>query len=91
MKEETGCTGKDWVFLGNMYPTPGICSEIDRLYFCRVDKESDEQTLDEDEFIETERIPVDKAVEMVMNNEIEDAKTQLLILKAAGYIKRLLS
>ena len=45
----------------------------------------------EDEFIETERIPVDKAVEMVMNNEIEDAKTQLLILKAAGYIKRLLS
>ncbi len=91
LKEETGCTGKDWVFLGNMYPTPGICSEIDRLYFCRVDKESDEQTLDEDEFIETERIPVDKAVEMVMNNEIEDAKTQLLILKAAGYIKRLLS
>ena len=34
--------------MGNMYPTPGICSEIDRLYFCHVDKESGELELDED-------------------------------------------
>lgn len=87
LKEETGCTGKDWVPMGNMYPTPGICSEIDRLYFCHVDKESGSLHLDEDEFIEPERIPIDKAVEMAMNGELPDAKTQLLVLKVARYLK----
>ena len=87
LKEETGCTGKDWVSMGNMYPTPGICSEIDRLYFCRVDKESGSLHLDEDEFIEPERIPIDKAVEMAMSGELPDAKTQLLVLKVARYLK----
>ena len=87
LKEETGCTGKDWVFMGNMYPTPGICSEIDRLYFCHVDKESGSLHLDEDEFIEPERIPIDKAVEMAMSGELPDAKTQLMVLKVARYLK----
>lgn len=87
LKEETGCTGKDWISMGNMYPTPGICSEIDRLYFCYVDKESDKLELDEDEFIEPERIPIEKAVEMAMNGELPDAKTQLLVLKVARYLK----
>ena len=86
LKEETGCTGKDWVSMGNMYPTPGICSEIDRLYFCHVDKESDGLDLDEDEFIEPLRIPLEKAVEMAMNGELPDAKTQLMVLKVARYL-----
>lgn len=87
LKEETGCTGKDWVSMGNMYPTPGICSEIDRLYFCYVDKESDGLDLDEDEFIEPLRIPLEKAVRMAMNGELPDAKTQLMVLKVARYLK----
>ncbi len=86
LKEETGCTGKDWVPMGNMYPTPGICSEIDRLYFCHVDAESGDLELDEDEFIEPDRIPIEKAVEMAMNGELPDAKTQLLVLKVARYL-----
>jgi len=88
LKEETGCTGKDWIPMGKMYPSPGILAEVDWLYLCRVDTESKELELDEDEFIEPERIPIDKAVEMVMNNEIADAKTQLLILKTAKFLKQ---
>ena len=88
LKEETGCTGRDWVSMGNMYPTPGICTEIDRLWFCYVDEESDELELDEDEFIEPERIPLDAAVEMAMNGELPDAKTQLLVLKVARYLEK---
>ena len=42
---------------------------------------SGEQKLDEDEFLETEKIPLKKAAEMIMNNEIADAKTQIAILK----------
>lgn len=86
LKEETGCTGKDWVSMGNMYPTPGICSEIDRLYFCHVDKESGRLDLDEDEFIEPERVPLKRAAEMAMNGELPDAKTQLLVLKTVMYL-----
>lgn len=33
-REETGTTGKDYVFLGNLYPTPGYCGEIIRLWAC---------------------------------------------------------
>ena len=36
---------------------------------------------DEDEFLNVEKIPLNKAVEMVLNNQIPDAKTQITILK----------
>ena len=83
LMEETGCTGKNWKFCGNLYPSPGYCGEIIRLWCCEVDSETGTQQLDEDEFVECERIPLKKAVDMVMNNEIPDAKTQVLVLKAA--------
>ena len=85
-REETGTTGKNYVSLGNVYPTPGYCGEIIRLWACRVDSWG-EQNPDDDEFIEVERIPLEKAVEMVLNNEIEDAKTQVGILKAAALVQ----
>ena len=85
LKEETGATGEDYQFLGNLYPTPGYCGEIIRLYFCRV-KEYGESHPDDDEFLEVERIPLEKAVEMVMANEIPDAKTQVLILRIANLV-----
>ena len=62
--EETGTTGKNYISLGNLYPTPGYCGEIIRLWACRVDKETGELSLDPDEFLQTLRIPLDKAVEM---------------------------
>lgn len=37
--------------------------------------------LDEDEFLEVERIPLEKAVQMVLDNEVPDAKTQVAVLK----------
>ena len=87
LKEETGCTGKDWIPMGKMYPSPGILREVDWLFFCRVDKDSKELHLDDDEFIEPERIPIGKAVEMAMNGEIPDAKTQLMILRVARFLE----
>lgn len=86
LKEETGATGQNYQFLGNLYPTPGYCNEIIRLYCCRV-KEYGEAQPDDDEFLEVERIPIGKAVEMVMANEINDAKTQVMILKVAMLLK----
>lgn len=84
--EETGTTGENYISLGNLYPSPGYCSEIIRIWACRVAQKG-EMHLDEDEFLEVERIPLDKAVEMVLNNEIPDSKTQVGILKTAALIK----
>ena len=38
---------------------------------------------DEDEFLSVHKIPMTELVEMVMNGEIRDGKTQIAILKAA--------
>ena len=84
--EETGTTGENYISLGNLYPSPGYCGEIIRIWACRVAQKG-EIHLDEDEFLEVERIPLDKAVEMVLNNEIPDSKTQVGILKTAALIK----
>ena len=85
-EEETGTTGKNYVYLGDLYPTPGYCGEIIRIWACRVDTVC-AQNLDEGEFLEVERIPLKKAVEMVLNNEIPDSKTQVGILKAAVLVE----
>lgn len=81
LEEETGCTCESYQYLGCMYPTPAYCMEITYMYLATGLK-SGKQHLDDDEFLEVTKIPLDKACEMVMNNEIEDAKTQLALLKA---------
>lgn len=80
--EETGAVGYSYVPLGPFYVSPGFTDEVDFLYMCRVDHFEGQQ-LDEDEFVNVERIPLDKAVQMVLNNQIPDGKTQTAILKAA--------
>ena len=44
--------------------------------------------LDPDEFLQTLRVPLDKAVEMVLNNEIPDSKTQVGVLKTAALVHK---
>ena len=87
LKEETGTTGENYLPLGNLYPSPGYCNEIIHLYCCRVSTYG-ECNPDDDEFLEVERIPLEKAVQMVMNNEIPDSKTQVLILKVAKLMEQ---
>ncbi|MBQ9461982.1 MAG: NUDIX hydrolase [Clostridia bacterium] len=80
--EETGAIGRQYMTLGKLYPSPGYCGEIIHLYFCRIDH-YDQQRLDEGEFLDVLRIPLDKAVQMVLNGELPDAKTQTAVLKVA--------
>ena len=80
LEEETGHTAGEYIDLGKFYPSPGYCCEIIHLYAAK-ELEFTHQHLDEDEFLNVERIPLDKAVEMVMNNEIKDGKSQAAVLK----------
>lgn len=84
--EETGLECSEYVYLGRLYPVPAYDTEIIHIYMAR-GLELKKQSLDEDEFIDVERVPLTDAVEMVMDGRILDAKTQIAILKAARILK----
>lgn len=86
LKEETGCEGYSFISLGVMYPSTGYTDEIIHLFACRV-KSVGKQSPDEDEFLNVEKIPMNKALELVLNNQLPDAKTQLTILKLDALLK----
>lgn len=83
LAEETGATAEQYTSLGKLYPTPGYCGEIIHLYLAE-GLSFGASNPDEDEFLEAERIPLEKAVQMVLNGELPDAKTQVLVLKVAA-------
>lgn len=87
LKEEAGCTAEALEPLGWLFPTPAYDKEVIYMYLARHLHENKGQSLDEDEFLDVERIPLKKAVEMVMNNEIFDAKTQIALLKTARLLE----
>lgn len=80
LREETGAVAERFIPLGELYPTPGYCGEIIWMY-AATGLTFGEQDTDEDEFLSVERVPLEKAVEMILNGEIKDAKTQTAILK----------
>lgn len=80
LKEETGAVAEKFIDLGQLYPTPGYCGEIIWLYAATGITFGQAQP-DSDEFLSVEKIPFEKAVDMVLEGEIKDAKTQTAILK----------
>ena len=73
-EEETGNKASELIPLGNIYPTCGYSSEKIYLYLA-LDYKKTETHLDPDEVIITEYVPIARVKEMILNNEIKDAKT----------------
>lgn len=82
LSEETGASAREFRSLGVMYPSVGYTDEVLYLYLA-TGLSVGEMHPDADEFLEIERIPLARAVEMVMAGEIEDSKTQIAVLKTA--------
>ncbi len=82
LKEETGAACEKFEYLGVCYPSVAYLTEKIHMYLA-TGLSFDKQHLDEDEFLDVIKIKIEDAVEMVMNNELPDAKTQCAILKAA--------
>ena len=80
--EETGCTCTEYIYLGEIYPTPAYNTEIIHAYLAK-GLEYEKQSLDADEFLDVEKIPLTDALKLVMDGTIKDAKTQVAILKTA--------
>ena len=86
LEEETGHIASKYYDLGKFYPTPGYCGEIIHLYAASGLTKT-QMNPDEDEYIEVEKIPVEKAVEMVLDGEIPDGKTQALVMRVAEMMR----
>lgn len=87
LEEETGRVAEKYYDMGKFYPTPGYCGEIIHLYAAEKLTET-HMHLDEDEYLEVEKIPLEKAVDMVIDSEIRDGKTIALVMKIAEMRKR---
>ena len=74
IQEETGYTGKDWVYMGKIYPTPAYDTEVIDLYYAKVDQYVG-QSLDEDEEIQIYQYRLEELVNLIMEGKIPDAKT----------------
>lgn len=88
LMEETGCTAERVEYLFTMYTTPGFTDE--RIHvFMATGLTRGESRREADEFMEVETFPLSRALEMIERGEIQDAKTALSILYAAGFRARL--
>ncbi len=80
LKEETGASAEQFISLGTLFPSPGYCDEVIYMYAAS-GLSYGESDPDEDEFVQVEKIPLDTLVEMILNGEVTDAKTQTAVLK----------
>jgi ADP-ribose pyrophosphatase len=82
--EETGCSAEQVLFLTSMYSTPGFTDERIHLFVASGLSRGETQR-EADEFIEVVTMPLSRALKMVERGEIQDAKTALGLLYAAGF------
>ena len=87
LSEETGVECADITYIGGLYPSVAYTDEIIHMYMAKNLVYGDAHT-DEDEFLDVEKIHIDKFVEMIMNGEIMDSKTQAAVLKVANILKK---
>lgn len=78
--EECGVSAETFESLGEIYPTPGYCSEIIRLFYAK-GLTYGEQHLDDDEYLDVIKMPLEVCIRKIMSGEIKDAKTIVGILK----------
>ena len=78
-------TADNYISLGQFFPTVGYDTEV--IYtWVATGLHKTQMHLDADEFLTPDRVPLDKAYEMVMSGEIRDGKTIAGILKLKALI-----
>ena len=86
LSEETGFTADELIYLGGFYTSPGFSSERLHVYLA-LGLHAGESHLDEGEFLNVEKHSLQALEQMIMDNEIEDAKTIIAVLKAEKVLK----
>lgn len=80
IEEEIGYKAESLIDMGQMYPTCGYSDEIIYLYVAKNPRKT-HTNYDEDEFIDIKWYEKEELKSMVLNNEIKDGKTVILLAK----------
>ena len=83
LEEELGVVAGKLEKICEFFVSPGFCVEKMWLYLA-TDLTETAQRLEEDEKIEIVRVPVDRALQMITDGEIEDAKTIIGLMLVAS-------
>lgn len=81
LREETGATAARMTCLGDYYGSPAILDERIVMYLAE-DLTFGDAAPDEDEFLETVRMPLKALVDAVLEGHVPDGKTQVAALRA---------
>jgi ADP-ribose pyrophosphatase len=84
LREETGCTADHIEHLLTTYTTPGFTDERIHIFLATGITHGTAET-EADEFLEVQTMTLSRALAMIQQGEINDAKTALAILYAAGF------
>jgi ADP-ribose pyrophosphatase len=82
LEEELGLVAGKMEKLCEFFVSPGFCSEKMWVYLA-TDLTETAQRLEDDEAIEVVRLPLSRALQMITDGEIEDAKTIIGLMLAA--------
>ena len=82
LEEELGYVAGKFDLLSEFFVSPGFCAEKMWVYLA-TDLVATAQRLEDDELIEVVRLPFSRALEMITDGEIEDAKTIIGLMLAA--------
>lgn len=80
LEEEAGVLATEWQALGRILPSPGFSNEVLYLFKAR-GLSPGKVDYDDAEQISIHWIPLNDALAMAANNQIEDAKTLAILLK----------
>ena len=88
LAEEVQMQATQWQHLGELFPVPGFCDEVQHVYLAH-DLSPCAGELDDDEIIDVVTLPISDFLAKVASNEIKDAKTLATFLKvqAMGLLK----
>ncbi len=81
LREETGATAGELIYMGKLYPTCAYSDEVIHLFLAK-GLVFGERELDEDEFLNITTMPMEALIEEIMNGNIPDSKTQAAVLRA---------
>lgn len=84
LKEETGCTAQKMEHLFTLLTTPGFTDERINIYMA-TGLERGDTAHESDEFLTIETVSLSSALQLIQKGEIQDGKTALGILFAAGF------
>ena len=76
LEEETGYVADKLELIGEVYGCPGFCNEKVSIYIAKDLKEG-KVNLDEDEFLNLTKIPINQIHSLLSEHKIEDAKTMI--------------